>query len=37
MNMVKSTNEKNFLILNPDTFWDHSYLQYIKQMDKFFA
>ena len=36
MNMVKSTNEKNFLILNPDTFWDHSYLQYIKQMDKFF-
>ena len=22
MNMINATNEKNFLILNPDTFWD---------------
>jgi len=37
MNMINSTNEKNFLILNPDTFWDLNYLECIKQMDELFA
>ena len=37
MNMISSTNEKNFLILNPDTFWDLNYLECIKQMDELFA
>jgi len=36
-NMINSTNEKNFLILNPDTFWDLNYLECIKQMDELFA
>ena len=37
MNMINSTNEKNFLILNPDTFWDLNYLECIKQMDELFV
>ena len=37
MNMINSTNEKNFLILNPDTIWDLNYLECIKQMDELFA
>jgi MurNAc alpha-1-phosphate uridylyltransferase len=35
--MINSTNEKNFLIFNPDTIWDLNYLECIKQMDEFFA
>ena len=37
MNMINSTNEKNFLIFNPDTIWDLNYLECIKQMDELFA
>ena len=36
MNMINSSNEKNFLIFNPDTVWDLNYLECIKQMDEFF-
>ena len=36
-NMINSTDEENFLILNPDTLWDFSYLECIEQMDDFFA
>ena len=36
MNMINSSNEKNFLIFNPDTIWDLNYLERIKQMDDFF-
>ena len=37
MNMINSSNEKNFLIFNPDTIWDLNYLERIKQMDDFFT
>jgi len=37
MNMIYSSNEKNFLIFNPDTIWDLNYLERIKQMDDFFT
>jgi|TARA_B100002003_G_scaffold62309_1_gene57542 MurNAc alpha-1-phosphate uridylyltransferase len=36
MNMINSSNEKSFLIFNPDTIWDLNYLERIKQMDDFF-
>ena len=36
-NMIKSTleSEKNFLVFNPDTIWDASYVKSIKEMTKF--
>ena len=36
-NMIKSTaeSEKNFLVFNPDTIWDESYVESIKEMVKF--
>ena len=36
-NMIKSTveSEKNFLVFNPDTIWDSSYVKSIKEMTKF--
>ena len=37
MNMINSSNEKSFLIFNPDTIWDLNYLEHIKQMDDFFS
>ena len=37
MNMINSSDEKNFLIFNPDTIWDLNYLERIKQMDDFFT
>ena len=36
-NMINSTDEENFLILNPDTLWDFNYLACIREMDEFFA
>ena len=35
-NMINHSNEKNFLIFNPDTIWNLNYIQCIKQMDDFF-
>ena len=35
-NMINNSNEKNFLIFNPDTIWDSNYIQYIRQMNEFF-
>jgi len=35
-NMINNSNEKNFLIFNPDTIWDSNYLKSIKQMNEFF-
>ena len=34
--MINNSNEKNFLIFNPDTIWDSNYIQYIRQMNEFF-
>ena len=37
INMINNSNEKNFLIFNPDTVWNLNYLECIKKMDEFFA
>ena len=31
MNMINNSNEKNFLIFNPDTVWNLNYLECIKK------
>ena len=36
LNMVKDLKEENFLILNPDTFWNKDYLVFIKEMEKIY-
>jgi len=36
LNMMKSSSESNFLILNPDTVWNKNYIKYIKNMEKFY-
>ena len=36
MNMVNDSNEKNFLIFNPDTIWDLNYLDCIRKMEEFY-
>ena len=36
LNMMKSSNESDFLILNPDTVWNRSYVETIKNMEKFY-
>ncbi len=35
-NIINFSNEKNFLIFNPDTVWDLNYLENIKEMEYFF-
>ena len=35
-NMTKNLDEEDFLVLNPDTFWDENYLEYIKKMEKLY-
>ena len=37
INMINNSNEKNFLIFNPDTVWNLNYLECINKMDEFFA
>ena len=34
--MINSSNEKDFMIFNPDTVWNESYKKYIKDMEKFY-
>jgi|TARA_B110000459_G_scaffold195734_1_gene236769 MurNAc alpha-1-phosphate uridylyltransferase len=36
LNMMKSSNESDFLILNPDTIWNKNYVKTIKDMEKFY-
>jgi MurNAc alpha-1-phosphate uridylyltransferase len=36
LNMMNSSNDYNFLILNPDTVWNQGYLQKIKCMEDFY-
>jgi MurNAc alpha-1-phosphate uridylyltransferase len=36
LNMMNSSNESNFLTLNPDTVWDKSYVEVIQNMEKFY-
>ena len=38
LNLIKTSNDENFLILNPDTFWNKRYVNEISQMmDLYFA
>ncbi len=36
LNMINSSKEINFLILNPDTVWSKSYIKHIQDMEKFY-
>jgi MurNAc alpha-1-phosphate uridylyltransferase len=36
LKMINSSNDIDFLTFNPDTFWNLSYLDHIKQMEKFY-
>ena len=36
LNMMNSSNDSDFLILNPDTIWNQSYLEKIKSMEDFY-
>jgi len=36
LNMMNSSNEKDFLTLNPDTIWNKNYVDVIQSMEKFY-
>ena len=36
LNMMNSSNEEDFLILNPDTVWSRKYTETIQSMEKFY-
>ena len=36
LNMVNSSNDSDFLILNPDTVWNKNYVKVIQNMEKFY-
>ena len=36
LNMINSSNESDFMTLNPDTVWDKSYVDVIKKTEKFY-
>ena len=36
LNMIKSTNEQDFLVFNPDTVWNLNYLNLINKMKNFY-
>jgi len=36
LNMINSSNESDFLTLNPDTIWNKNYVETIKSMEKFY-
>jgi len=36
LNMINSSNEKDFLTFNPDTVWSNDYIQHIQSMEKFY-
>ena len=36
LNMINSSNESDFLTLNPDTIWNKSYVEVIQGMEKFY-
>ena len=35
-NMIKKSNEENFIVFNPDTIWSNEYVPFIKDMEKFY-
>ena len=36
LNMINSSSDNDFLVFNPDTFWNVNYLYQIKEMEKFY-
>ena len=36
LNMMNSSDETDFLTLNPDTIWNSNYIKYIRAMEKFY-
>ena len=36
LNMMNSSSETDFLIINPDTLWNKNYIKYIQDMEKFY-
>jgi len=36
LNLIKSSDDENFLVLNPDTIWSLNYLETIKSMQNFY-
>lgn len=34
LNMIKKSNEENFIVFNPDTIWSNAYVSCIKDMEK---
>ena len=36
INMIKDSNEENFLVFNPDTIWNENYNKYILEMTNFY-
>ena len=36
LNMIKKSNEENFLVLNPDTLWGDHYINSIREMEKIY-
>ena len=36
LNMIKKSNEENFIVFNPDTIWSDEYIPCIKDMEKFY-
>ena len=36
LNLIKNSNEDNFLVLNPDTLWNSRYINTIKKMENFY-
>ena len=36
LNMINSSNESDFMTLNPDTIWDKNYIDVVQNMEKFY-
>ncbi len=36
LNLISNSNQNDFLVLNPDTIWNKSYISEIKKMEKFY-
>ena len=36
LNLIKNSNQNNFLVFNPDTLWNESYINEIQNMKKFY-
>ena len=37
LNMINSSSDSDFLVLNPDTVWDKSYVDVVRNMEEFYS